>query len=144
MEYAHLLRNDKKWNQPRLVDSSLLVLLPTFIKYILRKKHCKVSILIRDIIYLIYLNPSNHVPRFIFHPGKISFSELIFLLTSKNRVEIVFSSLIKPLHIYGIHVTAKHKIIFECISISFIIYRNNVFQPCLLGTEPSNIKCDDF
>lgn len=57
--------------------------------------------------------------------------------TATERVVMLWSSFIFMLHIDGVHPTTKRNLMLECISMSFMILRSDVFRPSRITTEPS-------
>ena len=58
-------------------------------------------------------------------------------LLPRERVIMLWHSLIWILHIDGVSIITKRNMLSECISLSFVIMRNDVSEPHLLTTEPS-------
>ena len=48
------------------------------------------------------------------------------VLNAQQRVEILWSLFLFSLHVDGIHVTTKRNMLLECVSILFLMYRNDV------------------
>ena len=59
------------------------------------------------------------------------------VLTSKQRVTMLWSALIFFVHVDGAHITTKRNIINEIIGMCFLILREDVIQPHRLTSEPS-------
>ena len=58
-------------------------------------------------------------------------------LQPRERVTMLWSSLLFFLHIEGVHPTTKKNWIMECVGLSFLILRSDVCQPHRLTSEPS-------
>ena len=58
-------------------------------------------------------------------------------ITAKERVAMIWSSLIYMLHIDGTHHITKRNLILKCVSMCFVILQSDVIRPHRITSEPS-------